>query len=80
MKQNFSQAIQILQDGIVTAENLKLTAHSKFFKLEIEKINLISLLYQTSKNNPTVIEIFRIQHINQLVYVFYNFAYRLSTI
>ncbi len=80
LKQNFSQAIQILRDGIVSADKLKLQAYSKFFNLEIEKINLLSPLYQPTKNNPNVAEILHTQQIFQLMEIITNFSYRLSLI
>ena len=80
LKQDFSQSLQILQDGIVTAENLNLIAYSKFFKMEIKRINLLSPLHQSSQNNPTVAKIMQIQEISQLIDLFSNFLYRLSII
>ena len=80
LKQSFTQCIQILQDGINSAEKLHLIAYSKFFKSEIEKINLISPLYRSSKNNPAVADILHIQQTFQLIDLFNNFSYRLSLI
>ena len=80
LKQDFSRSIQILQDGIVSAENFKLTSYSKFFKSEFEKMSLLSPLYRPSKNNPAVANLLHIQQIFQLLDLFHNFAYRLSLV
>ena len=80
LKQNFSENIQILQDAIVSAENLKLTAYAKFIHLEIEKISLLIPLHQPSKNNHLVAEMLQNQQIFQLIDLFHNLTYRLSII
>ncbi|OLS25188.1 MAG: hypothetical protein HeimC3_16320 [Candidatus Heimdallarchaeota archaeon LC_3] len=74
----FQDSLTILNDFISKSKDLSLPNYTKLFEVEKQKTQMNSLLFGKVRLNNDLDSEFSKQHLNELVYYFYNFHYSLN--
>ncbi|OLS21185.1 MAG: hypothetical protein HeimC3_36850 [Candidatus Heimdallarchaeota archaeon LC_3] len=74
----FQDSLTILNDFISKSKDLSLPNYTKLFEIEKQKTQMNSLLFGKVRLNNGLDSEFSKQHLNELIYYFYNFYYSLN--